>query len=170
MRRKPQWTGSWLFNQTIRVGSTLTRRTTFIFNHIFILMIKLKSILKEGFDNELSSDTRGYSWLKPDGTFVPVKYSHDSDAYNIRFRSLKNEFDPKDDHTLELWKLGWQRITNSKYLKSIYANNDKFPPNTHQMKSLKDLAIEINADKIEWDRDGIEKILWSSNDTLQEHA
>ena len=107
-------------------------------------MIKLKDILFEGFDDEMG-DKRAYSWLKPDGTFLPVKYSHGSDAYNIRFRSFKNknDFIPRDDHIMELWELGWQRITNSNWMKIIYSHNEKMPPNPKQLKALKDFAIEI---------------------------
>ena len=144
-------------------------KSSLIFYLLYV--IKLKDILKEGFDDEMPNK-KAYSWLKPDGTFIPVKYSHGSDAHNIRFRSFpnKNDFDPKDDHILELWKLGWQRITNSNWMKSIYSHNEKMPPNSRQLKSLKDLAIELNADKVEWDSGNNEKVLWSSHDALQEKA
>lgn len=130
-------------------------------------MIKLMNILRE------STEQKGYSWLNPDGKFIPIKYSHGSDARNIRWNWVqnKNNFVDKEDHIFELWKLGWQRITNSEWMKKIFTHNELHPPNPLQLRALINLAIESESEYVEWDGGDVgEKILWSSHDTLEEEA
>ena len=74
-----------------------------------------------------------YSWLGPDGKFMPVKYSHGDDAYAI----VK---DPKDP-IMELWKRGYMRITNIG--DELMCHNEVKPPNNKQFRELKDLAMEV---------------------------
>ena len=122
-------------------------------------MIKLKDILNEIEERDTSN---AYSWQKPDGTFVPLKHDHGTDAHNYRFHAAKNknDFDSSDDHIHQLWRMGWQRITFSDYLKSIYANNELMEPNEKQKGQLISLALELGSEKIEWDGGAKHKIIW----------
>lgn len=127
-------------------------------------MIKLKNMLKE-MESNLEFT---YSWQKPDGTFLPVNYSHGSHAYEIMLKkSQGKDFDHGGDHIMGLWKLGWQRITSIRPT-GIYANNEVMAPNNVQKKALIDLAIELNYQKVEWDGGDKDAILWTSHDTLEE--
>ncbi len=66
-----------------------------------------------------------------------------------------------------LWKQGYLRITYT-YDGTLIAHNEKRPPNEKQMAALKDIALEGEHSKIEWDRgDGL-KLLWTPHDPLQE--
>jgi len=67
----------------------------------------------------------------------------------------------------ELWKKGYLRVTYM-YDGALIAHNEKRPPNEKQMAALKDIALEGEHSKIEWDRGDDLKILWTNQDPLQE--
>lgn len=123
-------------------------------------MIKLINILKEAKAKNYRDEA--YAWQKPDGTFVPIEYSHGSDA----FKYVGG--DPKADHTVILWKKGWQRIAYSPSLLIIYAHNEFYPPSDTQIEKLIELAKKRDFQKVEWDGGKKNKILWSIHDALQE--
>jgi len=105
----------------------------------------------------------------PNGTFIPIKYSHGSDARNILWQATKNknDFNDASDHILDLWKLGWQRITNSNYLKELCTNNSLHKPNQLQKRELINLAIELESNKVTWDNDEEDTVIWSSDDVME---
>ena len=57
-----------------------------------------------------------------------------------------------------LFNKGWQRITF--YSKDLYANNNIKPPNQKQKKELIDLAITNNFERIIYDNENIDKVIW----------
>lgn len=118
-------------------------------------MIKLKKLLKE-------YRNRSHCWLAPNGKIIRVTQTHDDTARKILGQPGGN-YDPFEP----LWKKGYQRVTFM-YDGSLIANNEEMPPNSTQMRVLKDIAIEGDHSKIEWDGGMDQKILWTSNDTLQE--
>jgi len=128
-------------------------------------VIKLIDILAEIKDDE---DIRkeAYSWQKPDGTFVPIKYNHGSDAHRIR--KFEPEFDNKDDHTLEIWKKGWNRITFIAH--TLYVHNEVRRPSDKQKSALIDLAIRAGLGEVSYEGpEGVNNvILWSKDDVLEE--
>jgi hypothetical protein len=124
-------------------------------------VIKLTNIINEISDELLKKKT--YSWQKPDGTFIPVEYSHGSHAFKI------NGGQPNEDHIMNLWKKGWQRITSSAFLSCLYAHNEVMKPNDRQKSRLIDLAKELQFEKVEWDDgEGSYNVLWSIHDVLEE--
>lgn len=115
-------------------------------------MIKLTYILKEAID----ISRKRYSWLTPYGTFLPIKYSHGSDA--VKFTG-----DVKDP-IMTAWQKGYFRIT---FMGSILiAHNEVMVPNDKQKASLINLAVETDAEKIEYDGGENQSIIWSIHDTL----
>jgi hypothetical protein len=121
-------------------------------------VIKLVEILKEIEDEK----GRAYSWQKPDGTFIPIDYSHGSDAF--KHLGGPHSVSGTADHILMLWRRGWQRIT---YMTpTLFAHNEFQPPNEKQKVKLIELALELGLNKVEWDGGEKERILWTINDTL----
>lgn len=122
-------------------------------------MIKLTNIINEIGDELLKK--KAYSWQKPDGDFIPVQYSHGSDAFKIGGGK------PNEDHIMNLWKKGWQRVTFSKPL-GLYAHNEVMMPNEKQKARLIELAQELELEKVEWDAGEDYKVLWATYDFLEE--
>jgi hypothetical protein len=136
------------------------------FSNLFTYLlnvIKLVNILRE-IGVEDHSD-KAYAWQKPDGTFVHINYSHDSEAFKLVGG------DPKNDHTLMLWKRGWQRITYATKLSVIYANNEVQQPNDKQKAKLIELAVKLGFQSVVWDggRNKKDKVIWSAHDVLEEN-
>jgi hypothetical protein len=125
-------------------------------------VIKLVEILKEIEDEK----GRAYSWQKPDGTFIPIDYNHGSDAF--KHLGGPRHVDGNADHTLMLWRQGWQRITYMVFgdLSTLFAHNEFQPPNEKQKAKLIELALELGLNKVEWDGGEKDRILWTINDTL----
>ena len=117
-------------------------------------MIKLKSLLTEGRE-------RSHCWISPSGKVIPVKDTHDMTARKI----FPNEADPM----MLLWKKGYLRVTWM-YDGSLIVNNEAIRlPNEKQISVLKDIAIEGEHSKVEFDNGKDRpKILWSEFDILQE--
>ena len=126
-------------------------------------MIKLANILLESVDIA----SYRYSWQLPNGKFIPVKYSHGSHAFQI-LKRLDPNTNPKDDHIMELWKKGYNRITHMGNV--LLCHNEIKPPNDKQKKELIDLAIEVGDDFVEWDSGNDSKILWSINDITENNS
>jgi hypothetical protein len=102
-----------------------------------------------------------HSWLDPQGNFYPVQTSHYASAINI-IQHLKIPLDGNAVHSL--MKLGWMRITYENTL--LYANNGFKPLNSNQKKQLVDLAIENNIQKVVFDNDENERVIWSNEDQM----
>ena len=116
-------------------------------------VIKLLQLLKE----VISAERKCYSWQRPNGMFIPIKYSHGSDA--VPFTG-----DVKDP-IMSAWKQGYMRIVHiGDY---IVAHNEVVPPNDKQTKALIDLAMETGDTYVEYDGGNNSKILWSSYNTLE---
>lgn len=145
--------GQLAFNQTIPVGSTPTRRTTFKSFHIFIGVIRLQDILKEITDAQKST-----SWLDPRGNFHHVDYNHGSTAAKL----VGNN----DDPMLTLWNRGWQRVTYYSQ-GTLFANNEIMPPNEIQTKKLIELTKAIGFNELKYDAGEGVKTLWSKDDVLE---
>ncbi len=123
-------------------------------------MIKLKQLLES-----TNSEKYRYSWQLPSGKFSPVQYSHGTHAFKI-LSILNPGWDPKNDHIMELWKKGYNRIVNSG--NTLLVHNEIKPPSDKQKKALIDLAIECNDEYVEYDSGNNSKILWSIHDLLTE--
>ena len=121
--------------------------------YIYILMILLRTLLKEGIDIAKNR----YAWLTPDGRFLPVlSGTHAEFAYkNIR---------PSNKAIDEAWTLGYMRITFQGAV--LMAHNEKMPPNDKQKKALINLAIECGDAAVEYDYGDDYKTLWSIHDTI----
>ena len=135
-------------------------------------MIKLKNILKEIQSNtEVKKFT--YSWLSPGGNFFPVKVNHYYDAIKF-FRPNNSNINSNiniDSYQVMrfLWRRGWQRITCFSK-ESLYSTNGIQPPNDIQKRKLIDLAKELNFEKLVYLNDeGVNYVLWSINDILEEN-
>lgn len=116
-------------------------------------MIKLKDILKEGRENS-------HCWLSPSGRVIRVHGTHDMTARHI------SPGDEKHDAMMDLWRKGYLRITWM-YDGSLIAHNEVVPPNDKQISILKNIAIDGDHPKVEFDSGGENpRILWSVNDTL----
>jgi hypothetical protein len=120
--------------------------------------------LEEVIDDE-NARKEAYSWQKPDGTFIPIKYSHGSDVH--RMRKLNPDFDNKDDHTLDMWKMGWNRITFIAH--TLYVHNEVRRPSDKQKSALIDLAIRAGLREVSYEGlEGVNNvILWSKDDVLE---
>lgn len=116
-------------------------------------MIKLKQLLKEGRE-------KSHCWLSPSGRIIPVRDTHDTTARKL----IPSSKDPM----IDLWKQGYQRVTYM-YGGVLIAHNEFQPPNDIQKSVLKNIAIEGDHEKVEFDG-GEEKpyIIWSVNDQLEE--
>lgn len=125
-------------------------------------MIKLKNILREV--AEALEFFR--AWQKPDGTLIPVEYSHPSDA-------IKHLGEPRGDATVVLWKKGWNRITSGwthHRDKAIYSHNEFMPPNDKQRAELINVAKEQGFTEIIYTSpdDGNPRTLWSKHDVVED--
>lgn len=116
-------------------------------------MIKLLHLLKEIYKVE----RKIYSWLTPSGAFLPIKYSHGSDAAIF----TGNAKDP----IMDAWKKGYMRII---YMgDTLVANNEVCPPNDKQKRVLINLANESTfINKLEYDGGENSHLLWTINDQL----
>lgn len=127
-------------------------------------MIKLKSLLVE------NRRKRSHCWMDPNGRIIPVRDTHDSDARTILNPKplTYNPRDYNDDPVVELWKRGFLRVTYM-YDGSLIAHNEVHPPNDKQISVLKNIAVEGEHSKIEFDNGKDKpKILWSEFDVIQE--
>lgn len=115
-------------------------------------MIRLLQLLKETID----CGRKRYSWQYPNGMFIPVAYSHGSDA-------VKLSGDVKDP-IMAAWKKGYMRITHMG--NGLIAHNEVMPPNDKQKQALINLAMETGDVEVEYDSGEDMKILWSIHDTL----
>lgn len=115
-------------------------------------MIKLKKLIQE-------NRTKSHCWLSPSGRIIPVKNTHDFTARQLIPLSK--------DPMIDLWKKGYQRVTFM-YDGSLISHNEFLPPNDKQKDILKNIAIEGEHDKVEFDG-GEQKpyIIWSANDQLE---
>jgi hypothetical protein len=124
-------------------------------------VIRLTNILKE-IESDEKYKKMAYSWQKPDGHFIPIKYSHGSDAWQLLGKP------DNTDGVVELWKKGWQRITYM--VPVLYAHSEFQRPNDKQQAALIQLAMNLGLERVEWDGGDVgEKILWSIHDKLQEN-
>lgn len=96
-----------------------------------------------------------FSWLDPRGTFHPVADSTHAHS------ALRQHRRPADT----LLEAGWHRVTMTPQTGTLWANGDA-PPNPHQMKALKDHAIEEGHKEIVYDPalGSGEKTLWTVRD------
>lgn len=116
-------------------------------------MIRLKQLLIEYRE-------KSHSWLSPSGRIIPIKNTHDFDARRI----IPSQ--PHEDVIMKFWKLGYQRVTYM-YDGSLIVNNEIMPPNDKQLNVLKNIAIEGDHEKIEYDGGEKSYILWSNSDVLE---
>jgi len=104
-----------------------------------------------------------YSWQKPDGIFIPIKYNHLDDAFILCGRIPGRDIDYLEER-------GWNRITHDKQY--IICNNTHASPNDKQKKKLIELAIESGFKGIVWDAGEDAhiqyRIIWSKEDVLEE--
>lgn len=99
-----------------------------------------------------------YSWLTPSGRFIPIHYSHGSDA--MKFTGTVN------DPIMAAWKKGYMRITNIG--NELFVHNEVMPPNDKQKANLIDLAKESGKEYLKYDYGDDYKVLWSIHDTMEE--
>jgi hypothetical protein len=118
-------------------------------------------VLQESSDEE-KYKKMAYSWQRPDGTFIPVRYSHGSDAWEIAGKQ------PNTDYCMIFWKRGWNRIWYN--IHTLFCHNEVQFPNDNQKAALIDLAINMNLEKVEYDSGNNSKILWSVHDILENLA
>lgn len=99
----------------------------------------------------INEGSEKYSWLDPKGFFhpVPEHLTHSS------FASLLTG----SNNIGDMFSKGWFRITY--YGKDLYANSPKMPLNQRQIKSLTDYAIENKFERVFYDNDEDEKLIWS---------
>lgn len=97
-----------------------------------------------------------YSWQYPNGMFIPVKYSHGSDAVKIT--------GVIDDPIMAAWKRGFMRITHIGNV--LYAHNELMLPNEKQKAALINLAIDTGDVEIVYDNGTNDSVLWSKNNSL----
>jgi hypothetical protein len=116
------------------------------------VIVKLATLIKEALDIA----RKRYSWLTPYGAFIPVKYSHGSDAVSF----TGNQKDP----IMSAWKKGYIRVVFNGNV--LIAHNEVMPPNEKQKSKLIDLAKETGDYSIEYDSGKNQKILWSIHDIL----
>ena len=114
-------------------------------------MICLKKILLESKENS-------YCWLTPTGKVIRVHNTHGETARKI--------FPNSKDPIMEMWKLGYQRVTYM-YDGSLLVNNELKFPTRQQLNILIDIAYDGNHDRIVYDSGENEKIIWTINDILQ---
>jgi hypothetical protein len=69
----------------------------------------------------------------------------------------KNPFE-RENYMENMFQKNWLRLNY--YGNSVYAHNSIKCPNEKQMRELKSLAIENNVEKIVWDSEENEKVLW----------
>lgn len=112
-------------------------------------MIKLKNILLEYRKNS-------NSWIAPNGQIFPVRDTHDTTARYMEKRS--------SDPMMTLWEKGYMRVTYM-HNGTLFVHNEagKFPTNK-QMSILKDIAIEGEHPKINFDNGTKEYTIWSNID------
>ena len=113
-----------------------------------------------------------YSWLTPEGTFIPVESGsdHGIEAHMIILKNKKLQIRlGKDlgsvrngDKINYLMNNKFQRITY--YGDDLYSHNPKFPPTNKQLFALKNIAIENQMRFIRWDNEDDDKILWNNLD------
>jgi len=106
---------------------------------------------------EISQDANcTASWMKPDGTCIPITLNHNSKAIE-----LVGDADAMNI----LWKKGWQRIT---YYGggALYCHNDFKAPNNVQKRNVIDLAMEYGFTKAIYDGGKKTELLWSRDDVL----
>ena len=116
-------------------------------------MILLKTLLTEAIDIARNR----YSWLTPDGKFLPViNGSHAEYGYKNIIKSTK-VID-------EMWKMGYMRVCFMGAV--LMAHNEIMPPNDKQKKALINLAIECGDTAVEYDYGDDYKTLWSVHDTI----
>ncbi len=134
-------------------------------------MVKLKHILKESDDafkaiHRNLPDVYVMAWQKPDGTLIPVKYSHPSDAID------HIGGDPRADATVVLWRRGWNRITSGpdKHGMTLFSQNEFTPPNDKQKAELINVAKEKGFVEVVYTSpdDGKPRTIWSQHDVLEE--
>lgn len=106
------------------------------------------------------------AWQKPDGNFLPIKYSHPSDALDYVGG------DPRGDATVVLWKRGWNRVTSgmTDAGKTIFVQNEFSIPNDKQKSELINKAEELEYVEVVYigSDDGKPRTIWSKHDVLQE--
>lgn len=130
------------------------------------MMIKLKKLIQEILLLNENERDNSYSWLNPDGMFFSVKSTHFDSAEKITGIWGSKSF-------YELFKQGWQRISNCRSDKNgsftLYTNNEYFEPNYKQKKKLIELAEKFGFDEIVFEaKEGHYKTIWSAHDILQE--
>ena len=107
------------------------------------------------------------AWQKPDGSFLPIKYSHPSDALDYVGGN------PRGDATVVLWRRGWNRVTSgmTNEGKTIYVQNEFSIPNDKQKSELINKAQELDYVEVIYigSDDGRPRTIWSKRDTLQEN-
>lgn len=122
-------------------------------------MIKLTDILKE--DERERLRKQAYSWQRKDGTFIPIKYSHGSDAWRMLGQPTNT------DTVNELWKRGWNRIWFNVH--TLFCHNELMPPNEKQKTALIELAMALGLQEVEFDAGEGSQILWSVHDKMEEN-
>jgi ribosomal protein S18 acetylase RimI-like enzyme len=94
---------------------------------------------------------------------IPVKDTHMTTAMEMIPNWRQDNLDPMS----ELWKKGYLRITYM-YDGALIAHNELRPPSEKQVSELKNIAMEGDHRKIEWDSGENTKILWTDQDALSE--
>lgn len=99
-----------------------------------------------------------YSWLTPDGTFLPIQANHGNTARSFLIHKGYHESDVFG----EMFRRHYFRILFDNY--DLYCHNNLYMPSLKQLSALKNLAIENNIKCIKWDNDEEDRILWCNDD------
>ncbi len=104
----------------------------------------------------MPSDT--YSWMKPDGSVVPVEKNHGTTALQYFKHNTAGE-------AIEsAWSKGWLRVANQG--DDLYVHTESGTPSAKQVVALKSVAIENGKTRIVLDSGPDHKVLWTENDAM----
>lgn len=119
--------------------------------------IELYKIIKEGMDR-----IKLYGWLNPNGEMFPVQYANHAVWARDYLRGKGQHLSFSSSAYNIMFELKWLRVTYSG--NELLVQNSYFRPNEKQLRELKNLAIEYNMRKIEWDNDEELKTIWTLDD------
>lgn len=115
-----------------------------------------KHVSKKGYRHYIETTATGiqlYGWLSPTGVFNSIKGMGNHGDY-AKFHTGLNW----PDSINKMFKERWQRITFSG--QDVYVHNSIHPPTDFQIKKLKDLAIENEYNRIIYDNEDTNKVIW----------
>lgn len=90
-----------------------------------------------------------YAWMDKNANIIPVP------QYESHVSYMMHKYGKNLD---EAFSSGWFRLTY--YGKTLYIHNTKMKPNQKQLKELKDSAIEEDIERIYWDNEDRDVLIW----------